>query len=168
MLLVSMNRLQLLLLVVLGATNAESSPPEGTLDGLYLSVGPAAAYSWVEGQTTTATGLELSIARVRERKLPAAVGLSVGGLGYTDRDGGRVWMEGEVAIRAPWPFAMGLGLGMTSEIDPVRPPRFGAQGTLWIFAGVLPYLRLGVFAEAGRFVETGVILRIPTFRWNKQ
>mgnify|MGYP001589477805 CR=1 FL=1 len=131
------------------------------LDGVYLTLGPLGVLTRVHGQTTTGTGLELSVVHVDEHAWLAAYGVAVGGVGYTERDGGRLWLEAEVAHQGSLPVAIGLGLGVTAEVDPVRPPRFGAQATLWVFAGIVPYVRVGTLAQAGTYLEAGIIIKVP-------
>ncbi len=129
------------------------------LDGLVLSLGPVGAAVRVRDQWTSAAGAEASLLRIRERDLPAAVGVSFGGLGYTDRRGGRFWLEAEAGINAPMVF--GLALGTTADVQPDGRFRVGAQATLWILAGVVPYARIGTIAELGPFVEAGIMIKLP-------
>lgn len=138
---------------------------EGTLDGVYITIGPVAGATRVEGDWTTSVGLEISVARVTETRFPAALGVAGGGVSYASRPGGRLWLEAEGALYEPLPFPIGLAAGATAEVDPVRPPRWGAQGTLWLFAGFVPYARVGTVAENGAFVELGVMLKIPAKRF---
>jgi len=144
---------------------ADRPPPSpANLDGLYLTVGPLGGATRVEGAWTTGAGAELSLVRVTERCLPAALGIAAGGVGYTSRAGGRLWLEAEAAIGRPLPVAVGLGLGTAAEVDAVRPARFGAQATLWLFTGILPYLRAGAVQGAGAFVEAGIMIKIPAIK----
>jgi len=134
------------------------------LDGIHLTIGPIASAVRIEEAWTPAAGGEISVVAVREHSHPAAVGFAFGGLSYTDRDGGRLWFEVEAALKDPLPVAIGLGLGAAAEVDPVQNARFGAQATLWVFAGVIPYLRAGRLDREGSFVEAGVMLKIPALR----
>ncbi|MBI4511354.1 MAG: hypothetical protein HY698_17105 [Deltaproteobacteria bacterium] len=147
------------------AQGGESLRSTSNLDGLYISAGPVLAGLHADGAWTSSVGVELSLVRVTERSVPAAMGLAAGGVGYTQRDGGRLWLEAELAIAQALPFAVGLGLGGTVEADPVRPPRWGAQGTVWIMAGVIPYVRVGALPTTGLFVEAGVMLKVPAMRF---
>ena len=135
------------------------------LDGIHLTVGPLASAVRIEDEWTPAAGVELSVVNVQEHCRPAAFGFAFGGLSYTDRDGGRLWFEIEAALKDPLPVAIGLGVGMTAEVDPVRDARLGAQATLWVFAGVIPYLRAGTLDLEGEFIEAGVMLKIPALRY---
>jgi hypothetical protein len=134
---------------------------ETTIDGLYVTAGPLAAGTRIGGEWTSGVGLELSIVGVREHALPAAWGVCGGWHSYTERAGGRIWLEAEVAVKRPLPFAVGLGIGPALEVDRIRPARPGAQATLWIFAGIVPYVRVGALRESGGFVELGVMAKLP-------
>lgn len=134
------------------------------LDGVYVTLGPVAAGTHIDEGFTTAAGLELSVVRITEHRIPAALGVCGGGFSYGTRPGGRVWAELEVAQGHPLPMALGVSIGVTAEIDPVRRPRLGAQGTIWGFAGVIPYLRIGSLEEVGTFVEAGVMIKLPALR----
>jgi hypothetical protein len=135
------------------------------LDGIHLTIGPTISAVHIGEEWTPAAGLEVSVISVQEDCRPAAFGFAFGGLSYTDRDGGRLWLEAEAAVKRPLPVALGFGLGAAAEVDPVRDARFGVQGTLWVFAGVIPYLRAGTLDLEGRFVEAGVMLKIPVLRY---
>lgn len=145
--------------------SAAADPNPGTLDGVYITIGPVAGATRVEREWTSAVGLEISVARVTETRFPAALGVAGGGVSYSSRPGGRLWLEAEGAVYEPLPFPVGLAAGIATEVDPVRPPRWGAQGTLWIFAGFVPYARVGAVAESGAFIELGVMLKIPAKRF---
>jgi hypothetical protein len=146
------------LLLVLGRAEGEELRRESR-DGLYVTAGPIAAGARVEGEWTSGVGLELSVVSLREGAVPALWGLCGGWFSYTELPGGRIWLEGEVALRRPFPI--GVGLGPAVEVDKVRPPRFGMQGTFWFGAGLLPYVRTGVLQERGVFVELGVMIKLP-------
>jgi hypothetical protein len=144
-----------------GEERPEKLPSPADLDGIYLTLGPVGALTRVDGEWLTAVGGEVSVVKIRERCFPAAGGLSFGGVSYAGRDGGRLWGEVEVAVNRPLPFAVGLSAGVAVEVDPVRVPRWGWQGTLWIFAGIIPYARIGTLQETGGFVELGVAIKFP-------
>jgi hypothetical protein len=145
--------------------NVALADDAGTLDGTYVTIGPVAAATRVEGEWTSSVGLELSVARVDERRFPAAWGIAGGGVSYASRPGGRLWLEAEGALYRPLPFPVGVAAGVTAEVDATRPPRWGAQGTLWFLAGFVPYARVGAVEESGHFVELGVMLKIPARRF---
>jgi hypothetical protein len=136
------------------------------LDGLYATIGFLGAGVDVEGDWYSGAGGEISLVLVREHSIPGAFGLAGGGLSYAGRDGGRLWLEAETAVNRGLPFALGLGAGVTAEVDPVRRPRYGAQATLWAFVGPLPYVRVGWCEEIGTFVEVGLMVKVPIRIWH--
>lgn len=152
-------------LALLWVVVAHADEPPGSLDGVYITVGPVAAAARVEGMWHSAVGLEISIARVTEHQFPAVLGVAGGGVSYAGRDGGRLWLEAEGALYDPLPLAVGLAAGVTAEVDAVRPARLGAQATLWFLGGLVPYARVGAVRESGAFVELGVMLKIPAKRF---
>jgi hypothetical protein len=153
--------LGLALLVPGGASAADELRSPQDLDGWYATLGPLGAATRVGDGWVSAIGGELSVARLREDAVPALLGLAAGGLSYGSRPGGRLWLEAEVALERPLPFALGLGLGATAEIDRNRPPRFGVQATLWAFALAIPYLRAGVMEITGAYIELGLMFKVP-------
>ncbi len=158
----------LFLALIVGATragHADELLPSWDLDGVWITLGPVGSATRIEGEWTTGAGGELSVAWLREREIPALLGVTLGGIGYTERDGGRLWLEAEVALKEPLPIPVGLAVGSAAEVDRVDPPRFGAQATFWIFTGIVPYVRAGTVALAGDFVELGVMIKLPAIRF---
>jgi hypothetical protein len=151
-------------LVLLAAAPARAGEPR-PLDGIWITLGPVAAAARVEDEWHSAVGAELSVARVRESALPAAIGVCAGGVRYTGRRGSRFWLEGELGLASPLPFPIGIAAGGAVQIDPVEPPRFGGQATLWFLAGVVPFVRAGAVERSGAFVEVGLMLKIPVRRF---
>ncbi len=138
------------------------------LDGTYLTLGPVAGALAIENSWNSAVGAELSIVRLREGHLPALLGVSLGAVVFDDRMGTRTWAELEVGFDnlLGWRLGrfapkFGLSGGLAVEFDRVRPPRLGAQGTFWIFAGIVPYVRIGTLEEVGTFFEAGVMIKVP-------
>jgi hypothetical protein len=140
------------------ADGAAGPPAEGTLDGTYLAVGPAGAAIYLDGGWDAVFGGELSLARVQERRPLAGYGLTLGAAAYTERSGGRLWADLQAGTRWLGP-TLGVGAGPVVEIDDLRPPRWGVQGSVWLYAGAIPYLRAGHLERTGTFIEFG--LRIP-------
>jgi hypothetical protein len=149
-----------------GTAHAQKAPRSpANLDGLYVTIGPIGAATRVEDEWLSAAGGELSVVYVRERCLPAAVGVDAGGISFAGRAGGRIWAEAEVAIGRPLPVGIGVSAGLVAEVDANRPPRYGWQGTIWVFAGIIPYFRVGSVEESGGFVELGLMIKIPARRF---
>jgi hypothetical protein len=134
-------------------------PSPASFDGWYATIGPVAGASRVADAWFSAVGLELSVVRVDESVFPAALGIAGGGVSYAGRDGGRLWLEVEAGLAGPIP--VGIGLGAAAEVDRIQAPRLGAQATLWLYAGLVPYVRVGTVKTTGSYLELGAMLKIP-------
>lgn len=141
--------------------HARADAGPGELAGTHLTIGPIAAATFVEDSWFAATGAELSLVRHAGSDAPLILGIAAGGLGHAVRGGGRLWLEAELGLETPLAFGIGLGAGATVELDRITPPRFGVQATLFVVAGVVPYLRFGHIAETGGFIESGIMLKLP-------
>jgi hypothetical protein len=119
----------------------------------------------VEGTWDGGFGGELSLVRVNEHRRLAGLGISLGGLQYTERSGGRLWGDLFGSTRTVAGVMTGLSLGLAVEVDEVRRWRWGAQGTLWVYAGVIPYVRMGSLQRGGLFVDVGLKIPLPALRW---
>jgi hypothetical protein len=130
------------------------------LDGTYLTAGPVAGAQAAQDTWNAAAGAELSLVRLREGTFPALLGVSVGGLVFDSVPGLRSWAEVELGVDA-LPVKFGVSAGFAAQFDRVIPPHFGAQATLWVFAGIVPYVRVGTLDELGSYFEVGVMIKIP-------
>lgn len=135
------------------------------LDGLHLFVGPIGAATHVGGDWDSAWGGSLVLLRVREQAWLGTAGAWLGGAHYAATDGGRLWLDGVIGTRRLVGRMIGVGAGSVVELGQLQHPRLGAQASIWCFAGVVPYARLGVLDASGPFVELGVSLSIPTLRF---
>jgi hypothetical protein len=141
-------------------------PPRVSMDGLYLTIGPVGTLTRIQDNWIGAVGAEISVMSVHEQRTPAAIGIDFGGISYAGRPGGRFWAEAQIGFEKHLPIGVGLSAGVSAEVDPVEPPRWGGQATLWLFAGVIPYVRVGEVEGTGSFVEVGVMIKIPVrFRY---
>jgi hypothetical protein len=136
-----------------------------SLDGVYITVGPVGAASRVGEAWVSAVGAEVSVVRVAETRIPAALGVAVGGISHSGLPTSRLWLEAEIAVLRPLPLPVGLGAGLATELHTVSPPRLGAQATLWFLAGLVPFVRAGAISGSGTFIELGVMLKIPARRF---
>ncbi len=144
---------------------AEAEPRSvADLDGLHLFVGPVGAATLVREAWDSAWGGSAALIRVREGARLGAVGGWLGASHYGASDGGRIWLDGVVGSRRLVGRMVGIGVGPVVEIGALQHPRLGAQASIWCFAGVVPYARLGVLDASGSFVELGVSISLPTLR----
>jgi hypothetical protein len=135
------------------------------LDGLYLAAGPLGGGAVSQDGWTGTFGGEVILVRVRERRPLAALGLVAGAVRYADVERGRLSVDLLAGTRRPFGVALGIQAGGLVEVDEIRRPRPGVQGTLWLYAGILPYVRAGTIQETGAFFELGLRIPLPAFRW---
>jgi hypothetical protein len=136
--------------------------PSWDLDGTYLWLGPTGAASWLDGWDSTFGGVG-AVVRVRERELVGTIGGAFGASRWTAHGGGRLWLETLVGTRVMG-HMVGLSGGPILELAETTPPRFGGSVGLWAFAGLTPYVRVGVVESAGTFAEIGIHLVLPVIR----
>jgi hypothetical protein len=137
--------------------------PAWDLDGTYLWLGPTGAASFVDDTWDSTFGGQLAIVRVRERAALGAIGGALGASMWTERDGGRIWLDAIVGSRVGGQM-LGATIGPLLELSQLQHPRLGASLGVWAFLGVTPYARVGYLDELGGFAEVGVHLALPVFR----
>ena len=142
-----------------GAASADEPRSPIDRDGWHVTLGPIAGAAQLQDRWLSAVGGEISVVRLRQEQVPALYGIAGGGVSYGGRNGGRLWLEAETAIARPLP--LGLGVGAAVEVDRVVPPRPGFQATLWVFAGVIPYVRAGFVEKTGPYAELGIMFKVP-------
>src|SRR5262249_46930021 len=128
--------LGILLLLPPARAAADELPSPLDLDGWYVTLGPIGAAVDVAGQWVSAAGGELWGPPLAGARPPAVLGVCAGGVSYGARAGGRLWLEGEVGLERPLPFAIGIGIGIAAEVATVGPTHLGAQATLWAIGGL--------------------------------
>lgn len=142
-----------------------SLPDSSDHDGDKLLIGPVAGAVLIEGTWDSAVGGELSLVRIREHRSLAAMGFGFGYARYAGRDGGRLWLEAVAGTRRLGGFLVGASVGPAVELGAVQHPRLGGTASVWAFVGVIPYVRAGVLDEAGSYVEIGLALELPVWRF---
>jgi hypothetical protein len=146
------------------ADDAPRLRPVADLDGVYLTLGPTGAAVYTRAGWDSGFGGEISLVRVREQDALGALGLGLGGIHFTTEERGRIWADILLGSSRPLGVGAGLSAGATAEIDAVIPPRWGAQATLWVFLGVIPYVRVGTVQRSGPYIDLGVKIALPVFR----
>jgi hypothetical protein len=139
-------------------------PEVGNLDGTYLWLGPTGSASRIDGEWDSTIGAELALVHVREARPIAVLGAAFGAAKWTQRDGGRIWLDAVIGTRALGPSA-GITVGSFLELGDLAHPRAGASIGVWMFAGVTPYVRVGAVSELGAFVDLGLHIALPAWRW---
>ena len=136
--------------------------PSWDLDGWYLWLGPTGAASHIEGEWDSTFGGHLALVRVRERDRLGTVGAVLGATLWTERGGGRLWLDGIAGTRIL--RMVGVTAGPMVELSALAHPRFGGSVGVWAFLGVTPFVRIGAVEDLGAFAEIGVHLALPVVR----
>lgn len=138
-------------------------PSPSNLDGVYLWLGPVGAASYVDHAWDSTFGGDLALVVVRENEPLAALGVTVGASRWTERGGGRVWVDGLVGTHLLGEM-IGASLGPLVELSDLAHPRVGGSLGLWGFAGITPFARLGAVSGLGMFAELGIHIDLPVLR----
>jgi len=136
--------------------------PSWDLDGWYLWLGPTAAGTHVEGEWDSTVGGHVALVRVRERERVGAIGVMAGATTWTERGGGRIWLDGVAGTRIL--RMVGVSAGPLVELAELAHPRIGGSVGLWAFLGVTPFVRVGAVQDLGAFAEIGVHIALPVYR----
>jgi len=119
----------------------------------------------VDGDWDSGFGGEIALGSLTERHALAAWAASVDFVAYSERSGGRAALELAAGTRWPAGLLVGVAAGPVVEVDDVRRPRAGGQASIWLFAGVVPYARVGAVEKGGAFVDLGLRIPLPVWRW---
>ncbi|MDB4964012.1 MAG: hypothetical protein JWP01_4011 [Myxococcales bacterium] len=147
--------------------SAELAPvpfrPSWDLDGVYLWLGPTVAASHIDATWDSTVGGHLAVIRVRERNWLGAIGGAFGATLWTERPGGRLWLDAMLGTRIGGRM-IGASVGPIVELGDLSHPRPGGSVGLWAFVGVTPFARIGVVDELGSFAEIGLHIALPVLR----
>lgn len=136
--------------------------PSWDLDGTYLWLGPTGAASRVDGAWDSTFGGHAAVVRIREGAPLGVIGAMAGATLWTERGGGRIWLDAVAGTRI-WKM-VGVSVGPILELSERTHPRLGGSVGIWGFAGVTPFARLGVVEDLGGFAEIGVHIALPVLR----
>ena len=134
--------------------------PSWDLDGHYLWLGPVGAASHVEAKWDSTFGAEATFATVHEAAALGLVGATLGASRWTQRGGGRIWLDALVGTRV-WGRMLGASLGPILELAEITPARIGASVGVWGYVGIAPFARIGAVSDLGMFAEVGVHIALP-------
>jgi hypothetical protein len=126
-------------------------------------LGPTAAASHVAATWDSTFGGDLAVVRVREHELLGAIGGTLGASKWTTRDGGRVWLDA-LAGTSIFGHMAGVSAGPIVELAELAHPRVGGSVGVWAFAGVTPFVRIGLVEGLGGFGEIGLHVALPAIR----
>lgn len=134
--------------------------PSWDLDGTYLWLGPIGAASYVDSRWDSTFGGEAAVVALHEREPLSLAGINLGASRWTERGGGRMWVDGLIGTYLAG-HLVGASLGPIVELSELTHPRPGASIGLWGFAGITPFARVGAVSNLGMFAELGVHLALP-------
>jgi hypothetical protein len=137
--------------------------PTSDLDGFYIWLGPVGAAGRLDAQWDSTFGADLSIVRVREEARLGVIGATAGASTWTERGGGRLWLDALAGTRLGGRM-YGASVGGLVELAELAHARVGGSVGLWAFFGPVPYARVGVVEDLGAFVEIGLHLALPVLR----
>ncbi len=137
--------------------------PSWDLDGTYVWLGPSGAGSHVDGEWDSTFGADAAVVRIRERRVLAAIGGTVGASRWTVLGGGRIWVDALAGTRVLGRM-IGVSAGPIVELSELAHPRLGGSIGVWGFLGITPFARLGTVQDLGMFGEVGVHIALPVFR----
>jgi len=158
----------------LGVPSAAAQPPvtpkeslesSADLDGFIAAAGPLGSAVYLDGEWAGAFGAEVTVVRVNEGSRLQAVGASLGGTRFAGRDAGLLWLDLTAATHGPLGVPVGAAVGANLRLDELARPRPGVQGTIWLFLGVVPFVRAGWVDGSGTLVEAGLKIALPVIRW---
>lgn len=147
------------------STDEKIDPAAGAAGSHFVAVDLIGSAVRAEGAWDSAFGGELAVGAMCDECPLAAWAAGFGLLAFAERSGGRVFAEAAVGTRWPAGLLVGVSAGPVLELDEVRLPRIGGQASIWLFAGVVPYVRAGALAEGGTFVDFGLRIPLPAGRW---
>ena len=101
--------------------------------------------------------------RVRESAPLAVVGGSFGASRWTERGGGRLWIDA-IAGTPLCGRIIGVSAGPIIELADLAHPRLGGSVGIWAFVGISPFVRVGSIYELGMFGEIGIHIALPVYR----
>jgi len=142
---------------------ASPHPPSVDLDGTYLWLGPIGAASRIAAQWDSTFGADAALLVIRERSPLGAVGVDLGASRWSERGGGRVWVDGILGTRLAGSM-MGISLGPILELSDLAHPRLGGTIGVWGFLGITPFARVGGVRDLGMFAEIGIHIALPVLR----
>ena len=145
--------------------DVDPMPTVQDLDGVYFLLGPVASAVYSSDDWDGGIGGEVLLVRVQERRTIAGYGLGAGAIRLVEGDKGRLWADAMVGTKRLFDVGLGLSAGVTAEVGDTQAARLGWQATVWGYAGVIPYLRVGQVRTSGTFVDAGIKIALPAFRW---
>jgi hypothetical protein len=134
------------------------------LDGGYLWLGITGAATREDGAWDSTFGGDVAVLRVRERSVLDVVGVGFTGTRMATEARWRLSLDGVAGTRIGGVLA-GVAVGPSLELARLDHPRAGVTATAWVFAGITPFVRMGVLLDGTGFVDVGARLSFPVTRF---
>jgi hypothetical protein len=147
------------------AAGGGAAEPKTEPDSHFVALTVLGSAVRIERNWDSGFGGELLVGGLTDRTALAAWAAGFDLIAYSERGGGRASLEGAVGTRWPTGLLIGVAAGPVAELDDFRRPRLGGQISLWAFAAVVPFVRLGTVEKSGSFVDVGVRIPLPVWRW---
>lgn len=142
-----------------------SSAATTTLDGTRVLLAPQVAWAQAARGGDSLVGAELALATTRERRTLAACGVRVGAARYAKGDAGRVWIAALAGTRRATGALLGAELGAALELSAHAHARPGLSIGVWVYAAVVPFVRVVAVRDQGVVADVGITLPLPIARW---
>lgn len=146
--------------------HAQAATPVTTagIHNMFVAVGPVAAAVHGSAGWNGAFGGEVLFGRMDEAASIALAAVSVGAADVSEGDRGRMWADVALGTRRLFGVTGGVSAGVTVDIHPVEPPDFGLHASLWLYAGIVPYVGIGRVAGETS-LELGFRIPLPVKTW---
>ncbi|MBP6630858.1 MAG: hypothetical protein KBG28_22990 [Kofleriaceae bacterium] len=139
--------------------------PSGHPDADLLWLGATGAVWHDAAGADSAFGGHLAWTRLRQHGRVPVVGLGAAVVRPARASTARLTLEGLAGRRLrPW-LALGLSLGPALELRQNAPARAGVTGSLWLFAGVSPFVRATTTTDGATVLEAGLEIAVPVARF---
>jgi hypothetical protein len=146
-------------------TDEKIAPTAGADPSHFVALDLVGSAVRAEGAWDSAFGAELAVGRLCDDCSLAAWAASIGAVAFAGGSRGRLFVEAAAGTRWPAGFLVGASFGPVVELDEIRRPRWGGQASIWLFAGLVPYVRAGAVEDGGTFVDVGLRIPLPAGRW---
>jgi hypothetical protein len=134
------------------------------LDGGYLWLGITGAATRADGSWDSTFGGDAAVLRVRERSALAITGVGLTGTRMATEERWRLSLDGVAGTRIAGVLA-GVAIGPSLDLARVDHARAGATATAWVFAGITPFVRVGVLVDGTAYIDIGARLGFPVTRF---
>lgn len=139
-------------------------PTAAAIHDTFIAIGPVAAAVYAPGGWRGAFGGEILFGRMDESSVVTVAAVTLGAADLSNGDRGRMWAEGVLGTRRVLGITGGVSAGLAVEFHPVEPPDLGAHASLWVYAGVVPYIGVARIAGATS-IDFGIRLPLPAKTW---